>query len=119
MYIASPPSESPFITKLVEKLKIEHENTVYLTTKQLSDWLSNHQIRNCRYARIYNSELVSILEQAILANTKKFFPWPSSSWSGRVIQLRPEKVRMKERGFSLTDLIERSMDLEREHAEEF
>ena len=119
IYIASPPSEAKFIARIVNELKKHHPNNIYMTTADLKPWLEKNDVRNCKYARTYFEEVLSVLEQCILSSAKQFFPWPSSSWSGRVVQLRPENTRMRERGFNLVDLIEKTVDLEKEHAEEF
>lgn len=119
LYISSPPSEANFIKRIVSRLHKTHPNNIYMTTADLKLWLSKHKVKNCEYARTYFEEVLSVLEQCILSSSQQFFPWPASSWSGRVVHLRPEKVRMKERGFTITDLIEKTVDLEKEHAEEF
>lgn len=51
----------------------------------------------CNWYHNYKGEILSLVEQAILADSKYFLYWPSSSWSSRISSLR------KKLGGEITD----------------
>ena len=54
---------------------------------QLIPWLRTRYL-NCRLYTDFEGEIISLVEQGIVASGREFLRWPKSSWSSRIIDLR-------------------------------
>ena len=102
IYISSPPDQNKFLKKVSDHLKqISKEKYRTFTTIELREWMMNHVPSACDTIQEYFEDVLSTVEQAILSKSISFLPWPSSSWSGRIIQLRkPRQLYFQNEFFS-------------------
>ena len=83
IYLASPPSERKFIGEIAA-FTVGRQ---VLTGEVLEEFISA-RFDGCDWFEDYLDEVISLVEQALLASGKYFIPWSTSSWSARIIDVR-------------------------------
>ena len=86
VYVAAPISEWKKISELAVIARTQFNYRI-IYGKMLQEVLwSGYQ--ECKWFSDWNGEVLSLVEQAIMRAAEDFIYWPSSSWSGRVRDLR-------------------------------
>ena len=90
VYIAAPASEQSIIRGVIDS-NLNSEVKLYFSD-DLVAWLKRKYL-NCDWFLKFPGEVVSLVEQAILAKSDDFCNWPGSAWSSRVLEVRQNRKR--------------------------
>ena len=106
VYIAAPSSEWD---KINEVAILARQNFGYkIIYGEILEEVMLSNYGECEWLLNWKGEILSLVEQAIMRSAEEFIHWPSSSWSGRVRDLR-KMFKMKNIGEMTTiNLLEQS-----------